>query len=44
MEMVALVMLGIFAMAIIERQKRGMERLVKIREEKPIASKARRRG
>ena len=44
MEMVALVLLGVLTMAIIERQKRRMERLVKIREEKPIASKAGRRG
>ena len=44
MEMVALVLLGVLAMAIIERQKRGMERLVKVRAEKPVASKTRRRG
>ena len=43
MEMVALVVVGILAMAVIEHQKRSMERLARIRANRPEKD-ARRRG
>ncbi len=43
MEMVALVVVGILVMAIIQHQKRSMERLVRIRANRP-KPEARRRA
>ena len=44
MEMVALVIACIFAVAVIQHQRQSMERLVRIRKKRPDALNRRRRG
>ena len=44
MEMVALVLACIFAVAVIQHQRQSMDRLVRIRKERPVASNRRRRA
>lgn len=44
MEMVALVIACIFTVAVIQHQRQSMERLVRIRKERPDALDRRRRG